>query len=245
MTDLFKDDKDDKSPTLETDSLKELVGEDKPFKTVEALAKGKAEADSFIEQLKKENSEMRESVEAADKKVAESVTMDAIMERIRKATDPAEGNQSQTLGTEDIQKLVKGEVSALDAGKRALANQEIVTATVLKHFGNDVDKAKAHTQMRAKFLGITADSIGETAATSPKSALSLLGIELSARKDSGPAHLLGRSNQEASTSLGVEKRNFVYYNKMRKELGAKFFEPTIQQQKMRDLEEQGEDFFKD
>ena len=103
--------------------------------------------------------------------------MDAIMERIRKATDPVEGNQSQTLATEDIQKLVRGEVSALDAGKRALDNQEIVTATELKHVGNDADKAKAHTQMRAKTLGISTESIGETAATSPKSALSLLGIE--------------------------------------------------------------------
>ena len=246
--DLFSDESSGTtSPPLATDPLKELVGEDKPFKTVEALAKGKAEADSFIERLKKENSEMRETLSVADKKVAEATTMDAIMERIRKATKPEEpGNQPTALTSEDIQKLVAQETTTLDNAKQAQANKEVMQARLLKHFGNDTAKARVHVEMRAKELGVTPSSIRDTAATSPKSALTLLGIEEERKAPgSGPAHSLPGAHSDNPLPAG-STRNFRYYNEMRKKLGTKFFATDIQQQKMRDIETMGEDaFYKD
>jgi len=69
--------------TLDTTKnyLTELVGEDKKFKTVDDLAKGKAEADAFIERLLREKREMED-------KLKEKVILDDLVKRLENRTPP-------------------------------------------------------------------------------------------------------------------------------------------------------------
>jgi hypothetical protein len=66
MTELFQNDDNSavsEPVTIEDKNyLEDLVGEDKKFKSVEDLAKGKAESDAFIRKLQEENEGMRQEL---------------------------------------------------------------------------------------------------------------------------------------------------------------------------------------
>src|SRR5690349_8192148 len=90
-----------------TDPFAELVGEGKKYADAAALAKAKKEADSFIEQIKRENAELRD-------RVASQATVDEIMTQIKqfapKPPQPVEPDnqprQPASATPDDITKLV-------------------------------------------------------------------------------------------------------------------------------------------
>lgn len=75
-----------------------LVGEGKPFKDIEALAKGKMDADAFIEQLKNENAQMREAVASSEQEALKAATMSQVLEAVRTLSGSGDTNDLEPSG---------------------------------------------------------------------------------------------------------------------------------------------------
>jgi hypothetical protein len=143
MTDLFTDDQttehsDKNTPnqgSVAGDTLAELVGEGKKFKTVEDLAKSKVQADQFIEQLKTESAEMRRRLTELEASAGKSRTIEDVLNAVKGAQE--EGGNQSAISTEDILKAIDRRVSELDIAKARKANAEIAQAELLSRFKGD------------------------------------------------------------------------------------------------------------
>jgi hypothetical protein len=237
------------------DALALLVGEGKPFKTVADLAKSKVKADSFIEQLKSENAEMRRTLGSAEASQKTSEMLQAIMDRLNKASDGGgeggDGNQSGQQGPltkEDIVELVRTQVSEQQQVRDRLANRTRVNFEVLDMFGGDEAKARAHVSKRSSELGLSIEALRAMAETQPNAYRALMGLTQSAQGNKGDSGLpLSKSvdggGLPPSGTLDGETRNYAYYKELRKKLGSKYFEPRIQQQLIKDRKALGDKFF--
>ena len=79
---LNPDANDDATFDSTKDYLKELVGEGKKFKTVEDLAKGKAESDAFISSVTRENKELRDSYKKAIEEVNSRTRLEDLVTKL-------------------------------------------------------------------------------------------------------------------------------------------------------------------
>jgi len=237
MTDLFDDQnsggntpQDAGTEGATSDPLEALVGEGKKFKTPQDLAKSKLEADAFIEQLKSENAEMRSQLEEAMAKVDKGATVADILKQMNQASSK-EGNQSQ-LTSEDIQKLIDSRVEERDVMKTRRANREKALNEVRNKFMGDEAKAKEFIQTEAQRLGLSPKDLGALSETSPQAFARLLGLQSTQRGFGGIPDTKG-SLESGATAHGTV-RNKSYYDKLKADLGPKFFEPAIQTQRMKD-----------
>jgi hypothetical protein len=238
MTDIF--DQETQGQTAPTDAelntqqqadhLAALVGEGKKYKTVNDLAKSRLEADAFIEQLKTENAGLRQDYSKAQEKVTEQDTLKDILAKIEAARQGG-SNQPAETESEDIQERVKREVEALEMAKTARFNRETSQATVLQRFNNDESKAKEFMAGEAKRLNITTEMLGKISESSPEAFNRMLG--LSSQSHHGSFNGKGNINTAAELS-NSPTRNNSYYNKLRKEMGADFYNPKIQTQLFKD-----------
>lgn len=247
MTDIFSDQNksgDQNAPASSesqsaSDLLAQLVGEGKKFKTVEDLARGKLEADSFIENLKSEQKELRDSYRELEERYNKAKTVEEVLKG--KRDESGEGNQPQQISTEEILKLVDERFTKRTQAQAEAANAERANAAVLKHFNGDGAKAREFIRSESQRLGVDDAFLKDMSAKSPEAFLRLIGIN-QPRSNPGVA-FDNQMNSEARTSEGVV-RDAKYYSALRKQLGSKFYEPDIQQARLRDRKALGDRFFK-
>jgi vacuolar-type H+-ATPase subunit I/STV1 len=245
MTDVFSDPQGSEAETQPesqteqpSDLLEKLVGEGKKFATVEDLARGKLEADQFIEKLKTEGKEMREVLKEMEEKVNKSETVRDILSESR--GESSEDNQSPQYSTDEIVKLVDERLTQKTEAQRAKANRERANAALLKYFGNDDAKAREFVKSEAVRLGMDPKELGELSEKSPDAFLRIVGVNKPSK--SAPPAFESQVNSEAEL-VGGQVRDAVYYSELRKKLGHRFFEPDIQQQRMRDAQQLGDRFY--
>lgn len=102
---------------VEESPLDLLVGEGKKFRTIEDLAKGKLEADRFIEQLKSELDELRKKSEEAEKM---SLTMEELFAKLE--SERNSGGDESTPSTGETHQTEEGNRAEPDVGtKEALS----------------------------------------------------------------------------------------------------------------------------
>ena len=102
------------------DLLASLVGEGRKFKTPGDLARGKIEADNFIEKLKEENTALRALIRNSDETKRGTEVMEELLARVSKGTlvdmKPPEGTkpngqeqgtQPQVLTSRDVEQVYK------------------------------------------------------------------------------------------------------------------------------------------
>lgn len=239
MTDLFKA-KDDAPNTSGGDPVAALVGADKKFKTVEDLARGKLEADAFIEQLKREAAEMRDALERSQSATDTNETLKAMLEQLAASKENESDNPAPAFSPEELSKLVEAKVNEIDQSRGRRANRERANAELLKRFNNNTETARKYVEEQAQRLSMTVEQLGEMAETSPEAYTRLLGIAPTPKPSASPLSVrsAGPINDEPS-----QVRNAEYYRQLRKQLGPKFYDPKIQQQRMRDAEALGESYF--
>lgn len=231
---------DTPSSDQQTDPFAELVGEGKKFKTPQDLAKSRLEQDSFIEQLKRENAEMRQELQKASKLGAVDEALAKLNDRLEKASGNGEANPS-ALSRDDIRAMLQEEKRA----EREAANLATVQADLLKKHNNDKEAVKAFLAKKSAELGLSPTQLKAMAMQTPAVAKTVLGLQQSqpySGPTPGPA---SAKNSEAVASLDpVGTRNKAYYDNLRKQMGTKFWSPSIQQQMFKDRKEMGESFYK-
>lgn len=238
MSDIF-DPLDTEVQTNDDDEgnpLEELVGEGKKFATVEDLARGKKEADSFIEHLQ---NEMRELREAQNRQM----TIEEILTEIRKSNqpDPNNSNPQQPstpqepqepgkvdYSPEKIEELVSGLLQKKQVESQQQKNEQEVEQTLQEKFGND---ARVHISKIAKELSVSTDYLRNVARENPAVFYRLIGLDTT--QNTPPAPIAPRGSVQTPPS-GSGKRNKAYYDRLKQQDRKAYFSEKVQLQMYKD-----------
>lgn len=209
----------------------DLVGEGKKFSDADALAKGKAEADSFIQRLVQEKEEMR-------KELDQRLTAEDLLKKITEKSTPAPSPDNQPKKEDiDVNKIVDEKLSAFEAKRRAEANQRAFEDTLRDRLGDDF---KTIVNKRAQELDLGPEFVRGLIAQNPTAAIAL--FDAKPVKDVFDAPPANRLNLRGDAPK--QKRNFSHYEAIRKNDPKEYWSPRVQNEMFKQLQSQGDDFYR-
>jgi len=216
---------DESTKTTDVSPIEMLVGENKKFKDAEALAKGKLEADTFIEQLKGENAELR-------KELMSRPTSEDVLKLLREQTKPADSSRENTtpvLDEDTLSKLVESKLTSFEVKKKFDANELEADAKMKETYG---DKAVEVLKSKAQELGVTVKYLHDTARSSPSAFFKLLGLN-ETKKYEGTKFEVSTKNTASegfTSNASVKYGTKAYWTELRKKEPNKYFTPSVQQE---------------
>ena len=222
--------------------LVEAKGEN--WKDPEVLAKGKLEADGYIQELETQLNSMREDLSKQDyakslldqlqNKAAESTTANIAMPK-NNIGDTSDGNTNPNLSEEDLKSLVERTLTERDKDSVVKQNLSLVNEEMEKSYGTD---ASAKIQDKAKELGLTLERMQEIAAESPTAFFNLIGEP---KKNFKPM-VQGSVRTEGVNMQASSERDWSYYQNLRRENRSLYYTPKVQRQLMEDKNRLGGKF---
>lgn len=230
----------------ETAPLNDLVGEGKKFKTVDDLARGKLEADRFVDKLTNEQKELRAELA---QRLAEIEALKRGQTAPVEAPKPTEQPPVQKPQTQDLNSEVERIIQQREQAKAVQSNIETVTEKMTKTFGT-TEKAAEVVMQKARELGMSTDELRDMAANSPKAFFRLMGVDDKPVTTSPGTTSWGNVRSQPSkvevSSNTAPPGSYKYYENLRLTDPAKYFSPRVQLQMDKDAREakaQGRDFF--
>ena len=214
----------------ESEYLSQLVGEGRKFKTPEELARGKFEADQFIEQLKREQEQLREELE---KRTGLEEKLDSLLkaqQEGRQPEPPATPDQGKQVDELNIEQLIEGHLSKREQEQRAQSNMARSQQSVVDHFGGDAAKAKEYIAQRAKELGVTTEYLGQRATESPQAFLALGGIQSQRKDQRTDTKPQGTTTDVPSNYQGPQPGSMAYFDEMRRKDPNRYYSPAVQRE---------------
>ena len=214
------------------------------WKDPEVLAKGKIEADGYIQKLEEQLTNMREDLSKQD------YAKDLLEQLQNKAADPinaknampnndtggtSEGNTNPNLSEEDLKSLVERTLTERDKDSVVKQNLNLVNEEMEKSYGTD---ASAKIQNKAKELGLTIERMQEIAAESPNAFFNLIGEP---KKDFKPM-VEGSVRTEGVNMQASNERDWSYYQTLRRDNRSLYYSPKIQRQLIEDKGRLGSKF---
>lgn len=214
---------------------------------VEGLAKGKFEADQFIETMKTEMAELRKELDTRislqtflDQQKNTQVTPPVSSSVPTSQNQNTQGNEPVPTKKEDIAELVK---QAILQEKTALTREQNIAVSVSelqKMFGNSyVDKLTKVSQD----LGVGKEFLNELAATQPKAFLKLVSDNTAPKTTPTNAFVPPRTQQTQAPSSSAGARNWNYYQNLKKSDPKTYFASTTQNEMHREALRQGDAFY--
>ena len=257
MSDLFDTPtkvEDDKS--IE-DYKAHYVGEGKKYSSEEEAYKGLHNANNFIEQLQREQSELRTELE-------KRTTLEEFVGKLTEAQAEQLKNQSSNqdnqhqlddhgresdsrdktpvpnmegMSPEDVQNMIKDQISQTREFDTRSANAAKVQDKLRETWGNAY---AAELEAKGRELGLSKDFMNEMAQTQPTAFLQLVGANT-------PKSSPGMTTPPKSQVSGLPEqtrniRNREYYKNIRKTDPNRYFSVDMQNQMHRDALELGEQF---
>lgn len=247
MDELFQEINESETVTIDqnADYLAELVGEGKKFKTVHDLARGKAEADRYIELLKKQNEELK-------KEVNTRTSLDSFKTALEELRKPAQPTQveSQPLSTPDsqapkfdessLEALVESVLQKKEAQRAQETNAQKVSRVLEENFGSN---AQAVLNQRARELGMSLSDLKEISLRSPQAFFRLVGAQEGAQRPANTGAVpFGSVNLDAPTQISPV-RGRSYYERMKREQPALYNDPKTTTAMIQDMARLGREKF--
>lgn len=227
------------------DFLTELVEtKGDKWKDPQELAKGYVNSQEHIQNLMNQIEEMKTDLAKQD-------YMKEVLSKLeeRQSTPPTTGegepqnnggtnkSEDQPTDVEKIKELVLETLTEKERTNTREQNLKEADRQLTQLFGTE---AKAQMENKAKELGMSKESLESLAAESPSAFMTLIGHPPSKEKNAAPRAGL---NSEATTHTGGSKRNFQYYQKMRKESPSLYYSGKVQQQMLDDRVSLGDAFY--
>jgi len=214
------------------------------WKDPEVLAKGKIEADSHIEQLERQLSEMKEDLgkqdyskqllEELQNKAADPTTANTAMPN-NNTGGTVQENTNSNVSEADLKSLVEKTLSERDRESVIKQNLSLVDQELESSFGTE---ALNRVKEKSKELGISMQRLQEVASESPNAFFSLIGEP---KKDFKPM-VQGSVRTESVNMQSSSERNWKYYQNLRRENRNLYYSPKVQQQILQDKQRLGEQF---
>lgn len=222
MTDVFNTDPSEVQTQVLEDKnyLEELVGEGKKFKDVGSLAKGKAEADAYIETLTRKLDALSEEVnkrktaeEIADQLRSQMAGRSSSSQEVYQPPVENENDGQNKLSMADIEKLVEERLKKDKELSKAQQNVNTVNERLVKEYGASAPKV---LQDKAVELGVSVEYLKQQAQVSPQVFFNLVG--LSGQKQVQANFVPPQSSMNtASSEPSGTVRNKSFYDKLYRE----------------------------
>jgi len=225
----------DDEPKVEP-KFDDLVGEGKRYKTPDEIAKAKLHADTHIDRLEKENAELRAYTQQAKKLEDLIAKLEANpgASKEEQPVTPERPVSQATLTEADVLTMVDKHVTEKETKRTKLQNVEEAKKQLRQVYG---DKYAEVLKSRSSELGITIERMTALAEESPSALLKLVVNEGSGERLTSPPR------SSLRTDSNVTKRNYAYYQNMRKTEPSKYFSKEATWQRMKDAVEQGDAFY--
>lgn len=233
-TNLFDDQTNDDN----VNHLAELVGDGKKFRTVEDLAKGKAESDRFIATLQAQLDEARTEVQ---KRIALEELKTAILERDNnnpQHTPPGQSDTSKTqVDADSIEELVNKKLTEAEATKVKNANEATVANTLTNVWG---DNARAELAKAGAAIGMSLKELQELGQRNPQALFKLIGVGNQPVANGG---VVPRSSERTGNDNLNGERTKAYYDKLKTSDPKAYWDKRTQIQMNKDAMRLKERFF--
>ena len=222
--------------------LVEAKGEN--WKDPEVLAKGKIEADGYIQTLEGQLTQMREDLkkkeyqdevlEQLQKKATESTAVNNGVPNNNNSNTEGE-NTTRNLSEEDLKSLVEQTLNQREADAVTKTNLQRVDEELDKTFGTNAEEV---VKKKAEELGMSMDRLSEIASESPNAFFTLIGEP----KPTFNPMVNGSVRTEGVNMQVSTDRNWQFYQKLRRENPNQYYEPKMQQQLLQDKMRLGDNF---
>ena len=239
--DLLADQDDTIDPTK--DYFAELVGEGKKFKTPQELARGKAEADSYVKLLEKQKDELRaDYLKVMDENKAKAKLEDLITQyeqRLASSEQPLvkEVMEQPKFNPEQIESLIDNALIKRTQEQRQSDNFNAVKDKLTERFGRNYQNV---VKQQIEELGISVDEFNDMARRTPKVLIKTLGLDTPVNNETFQAPI--RSTQQFRPT-GQQKRDWDYYQELKKTNPKIYLDPKTTVQMHNDVLEMGEAAF--
>lgn len=208
----------------------DLVGPDKKFKTVEDLARGKAEADAYIENLKREQAELRAELAKATKTDEELAALRAELNALRTATP--QGSREQTvpaLTVDSVKSLVEQTITQAERNRTAQQNVQAANAEMVRVHGT-LEKAAEAVKARAAEVGMSLEAIKAIAASSPTAFAKIMGNEQAKSVAPLNPNRVAPERTPSLTPNDTTPGTKAYFDNIQKTDRNAYFSPRVQQE---------------
>jgi hypothetical protein len=169
------------------DNVKDLIGEGKKYATVEMALEALGHAQSHIQKIETENSQLRDVATKAVDSETVYATVKELLKQERQTNAPA-------VDVASIESLLDRKLTERETRLVETANADKVRDALVAKFG-DKEKAQEMFDAKAKELGVGKEFLTSLAKKSPKAALELLGIKEGSTQSPNATHGTMRTEQ--------------------------------------------------
>lgn len=233
MNELFNQ---DNSPAQ--DPVAELVGEGKKFASVEDMARGKLEADAYIESLKAELDSLKNTNSKMDE-LLEAVKSGSVAEPVATSnptpSNPTAKDTTPSFSPEDIEALVAKKLAETQNQQTREQNSRSVQEALSKAYG---EKAREVVTTKMQELGMTEDQVTELAASNPKAFTSLFVGQSPAQ--TGPRF---ESTRQVPPAQPHQGKGWSHFKEIRQKEPHRFYSPEVQKEFNEAADAMGDSFF--
>lgn len=215
-------------PDPEKNYLQELVGDNKKFKTVEDMAYGKAQSDSYIKILERQLDQAK--LDIADAR-AEAAARARLEDLVNKINNPSPYQPAVTpeppkpeINMNDIESLVSKKIQETETNKRHKENLDMVRAELSKRFGDNLE-------YHLKEVGLDGESAAQLAKINPQLVLKALGAD---KPTEATFQAPPRNTSVASPNRNTPQRTWQYYQDMFKSNPQLKYDPKTNTQMQKD-----------
>lgn len=219
--------------------LEDLVGENKKFKTVEDLVKGKIQSDDYIEVLKAD-------LAKKEAELTNKMSLEDFYQKI-KTNQPDQRTDGQTVTTkpedsvttpQDINKTVLDTLNRIESERSIRSNEQRVVQKLQEVWGNDSEKK---LKEKAAELSTTVSDLREIARQNPEVFFKLTDLNVSRSAPSGTA--VPTSTVNPSLTNDATKRDAKYYRELKRTNPKVYKSLDVQMQLQKDAVALGDAYF--
>lgn len=222
------------------DYFEELVGDGKKFKSPQELAKGKAESDIYIKTLEQRADALRDDYLKLKQEADTAARLQTLIDQMSKKEDDHTNNNPSLDDVNDrrfdpaeIDNIVTRKLQDLEAQRRETTNWNQVQNKLQEAYG---DKAASVLKQQVSQLGLPGDYADNLAKTSPDAFYRVFGLDQQRQTED-----LGLPPRSQNTfTPATNKRNWEYYENMRRTDPVKYHDPKTSVQMHRDVIDIGE-----
>ncbi len=215
------------------------------FSDPEVVAKSKLEADAFIANLERQNTELRQDLGKQDYAKDLLTQLQENKATPTTSVNPGESNNNNSstnsddgtklLESGDLASLIDDALAKKDATTKTEANLRVVNSKLEELYGTEADKVVGE---KGAALGLSKEYLKTMAADSPQAFFTLIGEE--APKVVNP---VGQSTVNTAGAYNqTADRDANYYRNIRKTNPTLYYTPKIQREQVADMDRLGDKF---
>lgn len=207
------------------------------------LAKGYVNAQEYIKQLEQQATELREDLGKMDyaeqllKKLQEGQSRPSAGESQAANASGTNAQEPTAPNASELKDLIEQTLTEREQANTAAQNLQETDSKLQSLYGTEAEKVM---EQKIAELGMSKDRLRSLAAESPTAFFKLIGEEV--KKESNPV-TQGTVNTNAGSFSQSSKRDFQYYQNLRRQDSRTYYSPKVQNQMLQDRLELGDSFY--